>query len=113
MGAEASKPDASIERKALIVRYGVGVDNGTHDIRHMLMNTFHFEEANIKMLYYDVEPTVEAQGKLYNGQEAPTAQRFRQEFTNLVADAMAGDIRLLYADAHGMPLPKCRTELAY
>jgi len=56
------------------------------------------------MLYYDIE---RSEGKYCNsGQEAPTADRFKQRFTELIQDAKPGDVRFLYVDAHGSTLPK-------
>ncbi|KAL7276572.1 hypothetical protein RUND412_000414 [Rhizina undulata] len=94
-------------KQALIVRYDVGTDSGIFDVRNMLVDNLAFNDDSIEMLYYDFEPKQEEKKfkarECWKGQQAPTAQRFKQKFIDLIAGAKAGDVRFLYVDAHGSP----------
>ncbi|GBE80889.1 hypothetical protein SCP_0306090 [Sparassis crispa] len=91
------------KKKALIIRYDVGVDEGIHRVRDMLVDTLGFGISNVEMLYYDAEPK-DRPRLTKRGQEAPTAEQFKSKFTALLKDTKPGDIRFLYVDAHGVPL---------
>jgi len=64
----------------------------------MLTKTLGFDSSNVDMLYYDVEPERDPSNCLH-GQQAPTARRFKEKFTNLIKSAKPGDVRFLYVDA--------------
>jgi hypothetical protein len=90
--------------KGLIVRFGTGTDNGIFLIQEMLTKHLAFASSDVEMSYFDVE---QAQGpsQVTQGQDPPTATRFKDKFTNLVQNASPGDVRFLYVDAHGTTYP--------
>ncbi|KAL7269583.1 hypothetical protein RUND412_007746 [Rhizina undulata] len=87
---------------ALTVRYDVGPDKGIFDVQNMFVNNLAFNSYSIEMPYYDSEPE-NAPRRCTSGQQAPTAQRFKQKFVDLIAGTKAGDVRFLYVAAHGSP----------
>ncbi|EIW52721.1 uncharacterized protein TRAVEDRAFT_135035 [Trametes versicolor FP-101664 SS1] len=91
-------------KKALIIRYGTGIDNGIFFVRDMLVDHLGFDADDVEMLYFSEEPAG-APGVLSDGQAAPSASRFKARFTDLIAGAAAGDVRFLYVDTHGTIRP--------
>ncbi|KAJ3505652.1 hypothetical protein NLJ89_g7309 [Agrocybe chaxingu] len=95
-------PMTKASRKALIVRYDTGTDSGIFDVQKLLTNTLGFDRKSITMLYYNTEPK-NSDRTCTSGQKPPTATRFKEEFKNLLRNAVRGDVRFLYVDAHGSP----------
>ncbi|KAF8872432.1 hypothetical protein BD779DRAFT_1477569 [Infundibulicybe gibba] len=65
---------------ALIVRYDVGTDGGIFRVRDLLY-MLGFHETSVEMLYYDLEPQ-NGPRICGNGQQAPTAKRFKRNSLN-------------------------------
>ncbi|ROW13089.1 hypothetical protein VPNG_05919 [Cytospora leucostoma] len=95
--------DAS-KKKAMILRYGTGTDNGIFMVRDMLVKYLGFASADVEMLYFDVDPS-EGPKKCTLGQDPPTATKFKSKFGQLCRSAEPGDVRFLYVDAHGARYP--------
>ncbi|KZV89252.1 hypothetical protein EXIGLDRAFT_618459 [Exidia glandulosa HHB12029] len=91
-------------KRGLIVRFGTGTDNGIFLARSMLTKYLGFDNADVAMLYFNSEPP-NAPGVISDGQAAPTATRFKAEFTALIAGAKTGDVRFLYVDTEGTTYP--------
>ncbi|TBU44481.1 hypothetical protein BD309DRAFT_30343 [Dichomitus squalens] len=91
-------------KKALIVRYGTGTDDGIFYIEEMLTKHLGFATDDVELLYYDVEPSNGAK-QCTKGQKAPTVGNFETSFADLVSGAEAGDVRFVYIDAHGTTYP--------
>ncbi|KAI1660215.1 hypothetical protein F4813DRAFT_401180 [Daldinia decipiens] len=92
------------KKKALIVRYGTGTDNGIFKTRDMLVNHLGFSGRDVELSYFDIDPT-DGPNECTLGQDPPTIANFKSKFTYLCTSAVAGDVRFLYVDAHGMTYP--------
>ncbi|KAL1689438.1 hypothetical protein GGG16DRAFT_126442 [Schizophyllum commune] len=92
------------QKRALIVRFGTGTDNGIFLARYMLVKNLGFDPDDVEMLYFSAEPK-DQPGVLENGREPPTASNFKAKFTNLIAGATAGAVRFVYVDTHGTIYP--------
>ncbi|KAI5828750.1 hypothetical protein K523DRAFT_373430 [Schizophyllum commune Tattone D] len=79
-------------KKALIVRYGTGIDNGISLLRETLTTDLGFESPGTS------EPA-NASAVVSDGQGAPTAARFKSKLVSFLSSAEAGDTPL------GPPLP--------
>ncbi|KAI0397993.1 hypothetical protein F5Y17DRAFT_454574 [Xylariaceae sp. FL0594] len=87
-------------RKALLARFGVGTDDrGIHEVRDLLTETLGWNRSDVEMLYFTSEPP-EAAATLVEGQQAPTAARFQQKFSDLIRSAKPGDVRFVYVDVN-------------
>ncbi|KAI0677669.1 hypothetical protein C8Q78DRAFT_1066139 [Trametes maxima] len=92
-------------KKALILRYGTGTDNGIFLVREMLTKHLGFDTDDVEMLYFNDEPKGKP-GVRSDGQAAPTVSNFKSKFTTLIAGAGGpGDVRFLYVDTHGTIRP--------
>ncbi|KAJ8122242.1 hypothetical protein ONZ43_g1515 [Nemania bipapillata] len=91
-------------KKALIVRYGTGTDDGIFRVRDMLVKHLGFAHADVELSYFDVDPD-KGPKKCTLGQDPPTVENFKSKFIQLCAGAVAGDVRCLYVDAHGTTYP--------
>ncbi|KAI5892649.1 uncharacterized protein SCHCODRAFT_02668077 [Schizophyllum commune H4-8] len=91
-------------KKALIVRYGTGTDNGISLLRETLTTDLGFDAGDVEMLYYNSEPA-NASAVVSDRQEAPTAARFKSKLTSFLSSAGADDVRLLYLDTRGAVNP--------
>ncbi|XDG04439.1 hypothetical protein ABKA04_004054 [Annulohypoxylon sp. FPYF3050] len=92
-------------KKALIVRYGTGTDDGIFRVRDMLVKHLGFSQTDVELSYFDVDPD-EGPKKCTLGQDPPTAKNFRAKFEKLCSSAVAGDVRCLYVDTHGTVYPE-------
>ncbi|KAL1708000.1 hypothetical protein EV121DRAFT_288052 [Schizophyllum commune] len=91
-------------KKALIVRFGTGIDSGISLLRETLTTDLGFDAGDVEMLYYNSEPA-NAPAVVSDGQGAPTAARFKSKLTSFLSSAEAGDVRFLYIDTLGAALP--------
>ncbi|RYP59506.1 hypothetical protein DL769_008496 [Monosporascus sp. CRB-8-3] len=92
------------KKKALILRYGTGTDNGIFMVQEMLVKYLGFATTDIDMLYFDVDPSTGPK-ECTLGQDPPTATNFKSKFGQLCNSAQSGDVRFLYVDAHGTTDP--------
>ncbi|KAJ7721596.1 hypothetical protein B0H16DRAFT_1790523 [Mycena metata] len=92
------------KKKALIVRFGTGTDEGIFKVQDMLFKHLGFAAADIEVSYFDVDPATGPK-QCTKGQDPPTATNFRAKFTTLCEDAVADDVRFLFVDAHGTTGP--------
>ncbi|KAL3953846.1 hypothetical protein ACCO45_011802 [Purpureocillium lilacinum] len=82
-------------KKALIVRYNTGIDEGIFMVKDMLVKYLGFSSNDVEVLYFDVDP------KRGDGpKKTPTADNFKDRFTRLCS-ADPGDVRFVYVDVHG------------
>ncbi|GAW22637.1 hypothetical protein ANO14919_121790 [Xylariales sp. No.14919] len=88
------------KKKALIVRYGTGTDDGIFRVQKMLVEHLGFSHADVELSYFDVDPD-SGPKKCTLGQDPPTVKNFQSKFVQLCAGAVPGDVRCLYVDAHG------------
>ncbi|KAF8885591.1 hypothetical protein BD779DRAFT_1732731 [Infundibulicybe gibba] len=83
-GEDSKERDSVVTRSpkaaALIVRYDVGTDGGIFRVRDLLY-MLGFHETSVEMLYYDLEPQ-NGPRICGNGQQAPTAKRFKRNSLN-------------------------------
>ncbi|KAI0650856.1 hypothetical protein C8Q79DRAFT_1007084 [Trametes meyenii] len=92
-------------KKALIIRYGTGTDNGIFLVREMLTKHLGFDTDDVEMLYFNDEPKGKPAVRS-DGQAAPTASNFKAKFTRLIVGARGtGDVRFVYVDTHGTIYP--------
>ncbi|KAI5897133.1 uncharacterized protein SCHCODRAFT_01124701 [Schizophyllum commune H4-8] len=91
-------------KKALIVRYGTGSDNGISLLRDTLTTDLDFDVSDVEMLYYNSEPA-DGPAVVSDGQGAPTAARFKSTLATFLSGAEAGDVRFLYLDTLGAIRP--------
>ncbi|KAH6916865.1 hypothetical protein BKA70DRAFT_1485827 [Coprinopsis sp. MPI-PUGE-AT-0042] len=91
-------------KKALIIRFGTGTDNGIFLVRDMLIKHLGFAAGDVELSYFDIDPP-KGHKKCTKGQDPPTATRFKSKFTHLLSSASAGEVRFLYVDAHGTTQP--------
>lgn len=91
-------------KKALIIRFGTGTDNGICLVQDMLTKHLGFAPGDVEMSYFDIDPE-SGPKQCTKGQDPPTATRFKSKFTSLLSSASAGDVRFLYVDAHGTTYP--------
>ncbi|KAL1680262.1 hypothetical protein EV122DRAFT_208258 [Schizophyllum commune] len=84
-------------KKALIVRYGTGTDNGIFLLRDMLTTDLGFDAGDVDMVYYHHEPA-DSIAVIPFGQQAPTAANFKAKLTSFLSSAETGDVRFLYLD---------------
>ncbi|PIL37691.1 hypothetical protein GSI_01385 [Ganoderma sinense ZZ0214-1] len=91
-------------KKALIIRFDTGSDDGIFMVRDMLTRDLGFDTADVEMMFFDID---ERDKKSRTGpQDPPTATRFRDKFIwHLLSGARSGDVRFLYVDAHGTVWP--------
>ncbi|KAF2967824.1 hypothetical protein GQX73_g5748 [Xylaria multiplex] len=94
----------SLGKKALIVRYGTGTDDGIFCVQEMLVKHLRFSHTGVDVLYFDVDSD-EGPKKCTLGQDPPTVKCFQSRFMQLCAGAVAGDVRCLCVDAHGTMYP--------
>ncbi|KAI5826804.1 hypothetical protein K523DRAFT_354837 [Schizophyllum commune Tattone D] len=87
-------------KKALIVRYGTGTDNGIFLLRDMLTTGLGFDAVDVDMVYYHHEPA-DSIAVIPFGQQAPTAANFKAKLTSFLSSAETGDVRFLYLDTLG------------
>ncbi|EUC55297.1 hypothetical protein RSOL_108030 [Rhizoctonia solani AG-3 Rhs1AP] len=87
-------------KKALIVRFNTGSDDGIFMVRDMLVDHLGFAKGNVELSYFDVDEENKAKERK-SGQDPPTATNFKSKFTQLCRTAVAGNVRFLYVDAHG------------
>ncbi|KAK3291551.1 uncharacterized protein B0H64DRAFT_330401 [Chaetomium fimeti] len=92
------------KKKGLILRFGTSTDNGIFTVQEMLVERLGFAEANVEMVYFDVDPATGPK-RCTLGQDPPTATNFKSKFAQLCKDARPGDVRFLYVDAHGTTFP--------
>ncbi|KAJ7769330.1 hypothetical protein B0H16DRAFT_1673425 [Mycena metata] len=96
----------SRKKKALILRFGTGTDQGIFLVQDMLFKHLGFASEDIELSYFDIDPEDPKEPKHCTlGQDPPTAANFRSKFTQLCQSADAGDVRFLYVDAHGTTYP--------
>ncbi|EJF63184.1 hypothetical protein DICSQDRAFT_168065 [Dichomitus squalens LYAD-421 SS1] len=79
-------------KKALIVRYGTGTDDGIFYIEEMLTKHLGFATDDVDLLYYDVEPSNGAK-QCTKGQKAPTVGNFETSFADLISGTCTSTIR--------------------
>ncbi|KAL1705500.1 hypothetical protein EV121DRAFT_279627 [Schizophyllum commune] len=91
-------------KKALIVRYGTGTDNGIFLLRETLTTDLDFDVSDVQMLYYNSEPAT-GPAVVSDGQCAPTAACFKYTLASFLSSAEAGDVRFLYLDTRGAIRP--------
>ncbi|KAL1719056.1 hypothetical protein EV715DRAFT_273063 [Schizophyllum commune] len=91
-------------KKALIVRYGTGTDNGIFLLRDTLTTDLDFDASDVQMLYYNSEPAT-GPAVVSDGQCAPTAACFKYTLAAFLSSAEAGDVRFLYLDTRGAIRP--------
>ncbi|KAJ7450284.1 hypothetical protein B0H11DRAFT_321707 [Mycena galericulata] len=92
------------QKKALILRFGTGTDEGIFMVEAMLFKHLGFASDDIELSYFDVDPPTGPK-QCTKGQDPPTAANFKSKFTQLCRSAVAGDVRFLYVDAHGTTYP--------
>jgi hypothetical protein len=76
-------------------------DRGIHNVRDLLTETLEWNPADVEMLNFDNKEPLGELTTLLEGQQAPTAARFKQKFSDLVRSAKQGDVRFIYIDVHG------------
>ncbi|KAI0168952.1 hypothetical protein GGR52DRAFT_592734 [Hypoxylon sp. FL1284] len=92
------------KKKALIVRFGTGTDDGIFRVQDMLVKHLGFSHADVELSYFDIDPD-KGPKQCTLGQDPPTVANFQAKFAQLCASAVAGDVRCLYVDAHGTTYP--------
>ncbi|KAJ6477018.1 hypothetical protein C8R45DRAFT_1158258 [Mycena sanguinolenta] len=90
----------NFRKKALILRFGTGTDDGIFMVEAMLFKHLGFASDDIELLYFDVDPPTGPK-QCTKGQYPPTATNFKSKFMQLCRSAVAGDVGFLYVDAHG------------
>ncbi|KAI0647978.1 hypothetical protein C8Q79DRAFT_542574 [Trametes meyenii] len=91
-------------KKALIIRFGTGTDNGIFLVRNMLTSHLGFAVTDVELCYFDVDGQSDPK-QCTQGQDPPTAGHFKDKFQGLLSGASAGDVRFLCVDAHGTTYP--------
>ncbi|KAM5542483.1 hypothetical protein V8D89_003942 [Ganoderma adspersum] len=92
-------------KKALIIRFDTGSDDGIFMVRDMLTKDLGFDAADVEMMFFDVDERGGPKSRT-GSQDPPTAERFKQRFVwHLLSGARSGDVRFLYVDAHGTVWP--------
>ncbi|KAI0073031.1 hypothetical protein K474DRAFT_1604048 [Panus rudis PR-1116 ss-1] len=93
------------KKKALIMRFGTGPDNGIFLVQDMLTKYLGLDHSDVELSYFDIEPTNGSPCQCTKGQDPPTAANFKSKFTALLSSAVAGDVRFVYVDTHGSSYP--------
>ncbi|KAI0667597.1 hypothetical protein C8Q78DRAFT_312143 [Trametes maxima] len=91
-------------KKALIIRFGTGTDNGIFLVREMLTRHLGFATVDVELCYFDANGQ-SGPKQCTQGQDPPTAGHFKEKFQHLLSSASAGDVRFLCVDVHGTTYP--------